>query len=943
MDQVREKTIPGTGTGSSTNPVNPEKSTKIWWDIAFRPRAIQDPNGQIQILKYDNYNRTTHVYDVPDGTILSTTSQTIVSENAFEEDQGALLNYNIFVTNHTWLKESQNRILKEGVNGFGDMKYTYNNGFDDIGRPEVIVQDYNAPDYGQITTTPTYTDAGVVTKQGIFVVGPETVKMTYNFGFDDLIRPEQTKLFIRGETQILSQLKYNGLDQVQTKFLGGTDIAPNLFLQKVDYLYDAAGKLIQINTPAEAECFVGQEFCRLSLSTDILSNPMSPCNEASEVIFGENQFTFPTIINFTENGAIDLLIEYLEKGLDENGFLGEVSYDASAGQVIITNTNAGEIFLVLEICDNSDEQKKVPFIVEECCEPSGFNPPVSLGIPTTLNDDLYYQKNTYTGWDITRIELASDCVSGLFRNDYTYDANHRVTIMQNKIFKHPEIVTGRYNTSYQYDLAGNILGLKREGLINEVNGVPNYGIVDNVPEGNYVYENQRLKSVTDITNIDKGILSGLSTYTYDDNGNLKSDTGKEIDLIEYNLLNLPQRIFIKDEEIKHEYTYDGEKIQKITTGTDGEKRVYLGGVEFVGGVADTYSHGDGRVTLKDEVHFQYKIGDHLGNTVVLFEDKNGDGLIDSEITDPEDVEVLQRNLYYPFGLAMEGSWEDMTAPKMNYLYNGKELNSDFGLDWSDYGARYYDASIGRWGQVDPMADAMASWSPYNYTFNNPIIFTDPDGTVPVPVIYFATKFVVGALADYSVQVYSNYDSNKSNWDNFYTNVNKSDVILSGGFSMASPSGPVQQLAASGLESSVKQLADGEFSPRKLATDMIGDKLGDKLTKNFDGTMSDDGLKFLADKADRMKRIADKNPTKGNPASARDANKDYKNASRTDKITEDYVGGATGNVSQNASEYINDTYNPSMNTPASYIPPNTQIQQENTGINNIYLIDVKIKN
>ncbi len=113
--------------------------------------------------------------------------------------------------------------------------------------------------------------------------------------------------------------------------------------------------------------------------------------------------------------------------------------------------------------------------------------------------------------------------------------------------------------------------------------------------------------------------------------------------------------------------------------------------------------------------YQYK--DHLGNVRLSYA-RNQNGSTD----------VLDRNDYYPFGMNHlnpldRESFFGQSSYK-NYKYNGKELQE---TGMYDYGARMYMPDIGRWGVVDPLAEKMTRHSPYNYAFNNPIRFIDPDG------------------------------------------------------------------------------------------------------------------------------------------------------------------------------------------------------------------------
>ncbi|MEZ4995311.1 MAG: RHS repeat-associated core domain-containing protein [Saprospiraceae bacterium] len=303
----------------------------------------------------------------------------------------------------------------------------------------------------------------------------------------------------------------------------------------------------------------------------------------------------------------------------------------------------------------------------------------------------------------------------------------------------PRSSTNKYSVDIGYaDDRGNIGSITRNGLYWD----GSCWVEDEIDDLTFAYYpgTNRLKDVDDAATNATAAEEGFKPYTigdssadyfYDENGNLIFDPSKELST-SYNYLNLPQRIEDADCKVL-EFTYDAAGMKLRKTVKDGAITIttqdYVGGIEYRGGVMEAIYHSEGRVYFEDgSSRYEYSLTDHLGNTRLMFSDKNGNGVVDMS-DDPETTEVLQENHYYPFGMQMKGSWMDNPGRESKYTYNGKELNQDLRLNWLDYGARWYDPSIGRWNAVDPLAelDNNLALSTYHYVSNNPVANIDPDG------------------------------------------------------------------------------------------------------------------------------------------------------------------------------------------------------------------------
>ena len=351
-----------------------------------------------------------------------------------------------------------------------------------------------------------------------------------------------------------------------------------------------------------------------------------------------------------------------------------------------------------------------------------FDFALSYNNPTTGATPLYNGNISQTHWQ-TKSEDPS-------RKSYTYsyDALNRITSALDN--------TGHYNlNAVTYDKNGNILSLQRKGhVVEEPDATQSdtFGVMDDLI---YTYDSgNKLQKVVDNGNDAYGFKDGVNTtveYIYDANGNMTQDLNKGITLITYNHLNLPTEVqFGTVNKIQYIYDAAGTKLQKkvIENSLPAVTTQYAGNYVYKG-VADAtpylefFNHPEGYVEpdeIEEGYSYVYQYKDHLGNVRLSYTENEGD------------IEIVEENNYYPFGLRHKGYNNVVTSTSLGQkekTFQGQRLDDELGLNWHDFGARNYDASLGRWMSIDPLAENYFDMTPYNYVASNPVYYIDPDGMI----------------------------------------------------------------------------------------------------------------------------------------------------------------------------------------------------------------------
>jgi len=575
---------------------------------------------------------------------------------------------------------------------------------------------------------------------------------------------------INNQAEVLvKQLQYNELGQVIEKNLHSIDQG-NSFLQSVDYKYNIRGWLTHINQAnlsnymhfiptddnlAEIEVVDALEINNVGIKITHIEG-RKPGNSRLEIAITDNkkvelkkvelasvrdvqgeETTFYTVYQSVQNDSMAFYTLRILDGEEFNIDFANLRIDESSSMldIVLQIEEFAQDQLPEQDVDDLDQVSELSlFVMMHVLNSMGISY-INEDNDDLFGMDLLYQQGFIS---LSGDEQLNGIISGIkwqidgnnpgirgygFEYDDLYQLTNANYAKQGQAFIwHDEV--DRYSVNnIDYDLNGNIEILQRNGVIGYEGGQYLYGMMDDL---DYDYDGNQLISVDDIIPDptftgndfrDNGYVNPDDEYIYDANGNMITDANKGI-TVTYNHINLPEEIdFGNGNKIKYLYTANGAKIKKtVETNSSISSTVhYAGNFVYNGNQLEHIVSSEGRV-IKDGTTFEYQyfLRDHLGNVRVVFgEDEDGN------------AEILQEDHYYPFGLTYMGDLNYNYGTQENkYLYQGKELQDDHNLQWHDFGARMYDAQLGRWHCPDPLLQFN---SPYLAMGNNPVSGVDPSG------------------------------------------------------------------------------------------------------------------------------------------------------------------------------------------------------------------------
>jgi RHS repeat-associated protein len=309
----------------------------------------------------------------------------------------------------------------------------------------------------------------------------------------------------------------------------------------------------------------------------------------------------------------------------------------------------------------------------------------------------------------------------ILKYNYNFDISGNITSITDNVGG-----SLKSEQNYKYDMMGRLIhadgdynsgekSYKRDYKYSKDNLVLSKTLELGKKYDYHYFSNSHALSSVDIIN---GSTTNTVGFTYDDYGNMTqkkiSSGSSAIQSSSYTYDENNRLTTIDDGNTLLSFQYDnkGQRIKKIYEDDLGiiTDTTYVNGFYTIVNDRADKSISDGNYIIatkrnNDVNDIHYTHSNHIGSTAAV---TDKDGLKESGY------------LFLPYGELWVNENENAFQP--DRMYTAQVFDQESGLYY--FNARYYDATIGRFINVDPVQDG-TNW--YVYCSNNPLSFKDPTG------------------------------------------------------------------------------------------------------------------------------------------------------------------------------------------------------------------------